>query len=83
MPEDRAPAPGAKTGSHAPRRRGALRRLWYVLLVIQFVAVLVPTFYTREMPKLGGIPFFYWYQFAWIIGSVLLTGIVYFATRDE
>jgi hypothetical protein len=45
--------------------------------------VLVPTFYTREAPKLGGVPFFYWYQFAWIVVSVLLTGLVYVATREK
>lgn len=64
-------------------RRFRLRHLWYVLLVIPFPAVLVPTIYTRETPKLGGVPFFYWYQFAWIIVTVILTAIVYFATREK
>ena len=63
--------------------RFRLRHLWYVLLLIQFPAVLVTGIYTRETPKISGIPFFYWYQFAWIIVSVILTGIVYVATRDK
>jgi uncharacterized membrane protein len=56
------------------------RRLWYTLLLVEFVAVLVPSFYARATPKLYGVPFFYWYQFAWIIGSAILTAIVYKAT---
>jgi hypothetical protein len=44
--------------------------------------VLVTGIYTRETPKIAGIPFFYWYQFAWIPLSVILTGIVYLATRE-
>ena len=59
------------------------RYLWYILLVIQFAGVLITGIYTRETPKLGGIPFFYWYQFAWIIVSAILTWIVYLATREK
>jgi hypothetical protein len=39
-------------------------------------------FYNRLEPSVGGVPFFYWYQFAWIGVSVVLTTIVYFGTRD-
>jgi hypothetical protein len=78
-----APQTSPESAAGPQRRRLRLRYLWYILLVIQFPAVLVPTFYTREAPKLGGIPFFYWYQFAWIVASVLLTGLVYIATREK
>ena|SRR2546421_10391979 len=71
------PPPGLRQRSRARRRPGPLHRLWYVLLLIEFVAVLVPNFYARETPKAWGVPFFYWYQFAWIIASALLTAIVY------
>jgi len=30
---------------------------------------------------LFGFPFFYWYQFAWVPLSAVLTGIVYLVTR--
>jgi len=30
---------------------------------------------------LAGIPFFYWYQFLWVILGAALTAIVYFANR--
>lgn len=53
---------------------------WYVLLVVPFVGTLWVPFYNSVEPRLGGIPYFYWYQFLWIGISTLLTAIVYFAT---
>jgi Protein of unknown function (DUF3311) len=38
---------------------------WYLLLLVQFVAVLWPPFYNRVEPSLVGLPFFYWYQLRW------------------
>ncbi len=35
---------------------------WYLLFVIQFLAVIWPPFYNKVEPSLIGIPFFYWYQ---------------------
>ncbi|MDE2466074.1 MAG: DUF3311 domain-containing protein [Alphaproteobacteria bacterium] len=44
-----------------------------VLLVLPFLALLWVGSYNRALPALAGIPFFYWYQLAWIgIGAVLL-----------
>ena len=34
-------------------------------------------------PRLGGMPFFYWYQLLWIPISVAITYIVYRWTRGE
>lgn len=68
------------TGRHGP---SPLRRLWYVLLLLQFPAVLVPSFYARATPELWGFPFFYWYQLLWVIVSALLTGVVYVCTRER
>jgi Protein of unknown function (DUF3311) len=55
---------------------------WYLLLIIQFVAVLWPPFYNSAEPSWAGIPFFYWYQMLWVIIAAILTAIVYFATDD-
>jgi Protein of unknown function (DUF3311) len=55
---------------------------WYLLFVIQFVAVLWPPFYNRIDPTLAGVPFFYWYQLACVLVGAILTAIVYFATED-
>jgi hypothetical protein len=42
-------------------------RLWNLLLLIPFVALLWVPFYNSIEPALWGIPFFYWYQFLWVI----------------
>ena len=55
---------------------------WYLLLAIQFVAILWVPFYASAEPAVLGIPYFYWYQFLWIVISAILTAIVYFATRE-
>jgi hypothetical protein len=55
---------------------------WYLLFVVQFVALLWTPFYNRAEPYLIGVPFFYWYQMLWVIISAVLTAIVYLATDD-
>src|SRR6185437_7964751 len=55
---------------------------WYLLLIIQFVAVLWPPFYNKADPTWIGMPYFYWYQLLWIIIGAILTAIVYFVTED-
>ena len=59
--------------------RGAAGRSnwWLLLLVIPFVALLWPAFYSFSSPVVGGFPFFYWYQFLWVLITVVLTAIVY------
>lgn len=52
-----------------------------ILLVIPFVATLFPAIYNRLDPVLFGIPFFYWYQLAWTIGSGLLLALYIGLTR--
>ncbi|HET8560788.1 MAG TPA: DUF3311 domain-containing protein [Marmoricola sp.] len=44
-----------------------------VLLVIPVVALMWVSSYARETPKLGPFPFFFWYQFAWVIVCALMT----------
>jgi hypothetical protein len=56
---------------------------WYLLFLVQLVAVIWPPFYNQVEPSWIGIPFFYWYQMAWVIIGAVLTGIVYFATNDN
>ena len=53
-----------------------------LLLLLPLVAVLVPEIYNRASPSIGGMPFFYWYQLAWVAGVAVCTTIVYFATRS-
>lgn len=58
------------------------KRFFYWLLVVPFVATLVPPFYARSEPALFGFPFFYWYQILWIVLSALIVWVVYAATRE-
>lgn len=84
MTSNAAPFPAAPQGNGGPStRKRRLRQLWYLLLLIQAAAVLVPSIYARIPPKLFGFPFFYWYQLAWIPLSMILTGIVYVFTTDR
>ncbi len=63
-------------------RHGGGSRWWYLLLAVQFVAVLWVPFYNSVEPRWGGVPFFYWYQLLWILIGAALTAVVYFATDD-
>ena len=48
-----------------------------ILLVVPFISLLWIPFYNRELPALFDLPFFYWYQFAWVPVTSLLIWIVY------
>jgi hypothetical protein len=61
-----------------PRRT---RSWWNWLLLVPFLALAFPVLYARQEPALWGLPFFYWYQFAWLFITVLITWIVYAAGR--
>jgi hypothetical protein len=56
-------------------------RLWYLLLAPPYVALLWVPLYARTDPELFGFPFFYWYQFAWVPLTALLTWVVYRRVR--
>jgi len=62
--------------------RGSGWSWWYLLLLVQFIFLLWPSYYNRVDPAWAGIPFFYWYQMLWVIISAVLIAIVYFATED-
>ena len=57
-------------------------RAWYALLVLPFAGTLLPQLYDRAMPPLFGMPFFYWYQLAWVPMTAALLGIVAHATGE-
>jgi hypothetical protein len=50
-------------------------------LVVPILGTLIPPIYNTRDPHLIGIPFFYWYQLAWVPISVTLTLVVYRQTR--
>ena len=55
---------------------------WYLMLLVPFVALLWVPFYNRLDPMLFGIPFFYWYQFVWVILTSLIIVLVDSRTRE-
>ena len=61
--------------------RNAKWNWWYLLFLAQFVGVLWVPFYNSADPSWKGIPFFYWYQMAWVFLGAISTVIVYFATE--
>ena len=64
-----------------PTDRGRARRRWYWLLVIPYLALLVPQLYASGGPPLFGMPFFYWYLIAGSVFTGIVTGTVYLASR--
>lgn len=61
----------------------AWRRHWpRFLLALPFLAVLWVPFYNRIEPELGGVPFFHWYQLAWILlGAAVVMAVYLIETR--
>ncbi|MGG2458624.1 DUF3311 domain-containing protein [Streptomyces sp. RGM 3693] len=52
-------------------------------LVAPFIAMLWVSSYARIEPTLIGIPFFYWYQMAWVLISTVLTMVAYKLVQRE
>ncbi|MDQ0755674.1 DUF3311 domain-containing protein [Arthrobacter sp. B3I4] len=67
--------------------RGPARPGPYVISgILLLVAIVVPLFvpaYSFDEPRLAGIPFFYWYQMAWIPVTAALVGISYWLVTKE
>lgn len=69
--------PKKKTGSRKADA-GPRWRYWpRLLFLIPFAAMLWVPSYNRIEPELGGIPFFYWYQLAWILVGAAIVLLVH------
>ena len=64
-----------------PTTQPATPRLWKLLLLLPYVGLCFPQLYTRATPALIGFPFFYWYQFLWVILTSAILTIYYIRTR--
>ncbi len=53
------------------------RTAWKLTLLLPFVALCFPQIYARATPAVFGFPFFYWYQFLWVVLTSSLLGLVY------
>ena len=63
----------------APRRAN---RAWYLLLLLPLLMLVTPLF-NRATPRIAGLPFFYWFQFLFVLVGVGCVWIVYLVTRNE
>lgn len=61
----------------APRPTPLARVLVAVLFLIIVVVTLWVPFYNRVEPSWHGIPFFYWFQIAWILVAAAATVLAY------
>jgi hypothetical protein len=62
------------------RKRPGLTAPWVVVLVLLAPAVvlpLLPGIYAKEDPTLWSFPFYFWFQFALIVLSTVLTSAAY------
>ena len=69
---------GAIDHDTVPPARTGLLVLAGVLLALPIVALMWVSSYSRDEPRLGGFPFFIWYQLLWVF---LCSGLTYAAYR--
>lgn len=69
--------------STTPQRHGAppankgLLALAGVCLAIPVIALMLVGTYAKDEPRIGGFPFFIWYQFLWVVICSVLTYTAY------
>jgi hypothetical protein len=64
----------------SPKSNRPFSRRWLLLLILPYVGLCFPALYARSTPALWGFPFFYWYQFAWVVLASGIMGVVYSRT---
>ncbi|MER5480468.1 DUF3311 domain-containing protein [Streptomyces sp. NPDC002734] len=69
---------GAGRGTVTP-----MRVVIALCLLAPFVAMLWVGSYAKVEPTFIGIPFFYWYQMAWVLISTALTMVAYVLWRRD
>jgi uncharacterized membrane protein YhdT len=65
-----------------PSSSGGKKIGWKLLLILPYLGLCIPAVYARATPTLFGFPFFYWYQFLWVILTSLLLGLIYLKIKD-
>jgi hypothetical protein len=67
-------------------RHDSSRGRWALICAVLAPAVVLPlwvSLYDRTDPTLGGVPFFFWAQFALILVAVALTWTAYVLARSD
>jgi len=72
------------TGAGVGRRSasGLRRSPWNLLLLVPLLMLVTP-WINSDAPRLFGMPFFYWIQFAFVPVGVACVAVVYVKTRDD
>ena len=68
------------SGSSRRQDRQLLFSPWNLLLLLPLL-MLITSLYNRNDPRLFGLPFFYWFQFAFVFVGVASVALVYSKTR--
>jgi hypothetical protein len=77
-----AAQPPVDPGAGAVREPArADRSGWHWLLLIPMLLPLVTPMYNRIEPRLAGVPFFYWFQLAFVGLDIAVVTLVYQATK--
>lgn len=84
MPSTSSPSsPSSQPPDRAGSRvSGLILSPWNLLLLLPLLMLVTP-WYNHTDPKLAGLPFFYWFQFVFVIVGVGSVWIVYVATRRK
>lgn len=84
MPQSSRPhSPESGTPPISPRMVSASRVVAAALLLAPFVAMLWVPSYSRDSPRLGGVPFFFWYQALWVLLTAACMYIAYVLLRRD
>jgi hypothetical protein len=84
QPRHLATGPDPREALFAPKRTPPTRRHgWHWLLVIPIILPLLVPLYNRMTPAFWGIPFFYWYQIACALISMLIITFVFLVTKGR
>lgn len=68
------------SGKAAGKVTGLQISAWNLVLLIPLLMLVTPWF-NFDKPTLLGLPFFYWYQFAFVIVGVASVAVVYVMTK--
>ena len=78
-----ATTPGTSGPTSPGRGPNALIWRWWNLLLLLPLLMLITPWFNKDKPRLFGMPFFYWYQMAFVFVGVACVSIVYAATRTD
>jgi hypothetical protein len=66
----------------SPEGSGLRVNAWNLLLLVPFLMLVEPWF-NSDGPRLFGLPFFYWSQFAFVPIGVICVAVVFKMTKSE